>query len=161
MVCEGGSKKFDDKNFQLPSPPHQSIYEHSLIIWLSNENMKNFNFPLNIDVESNIVVFINTKLTWCYPIEINNGRFKSTLNSVSFFNLHPAVWAGVIPLITVESNQHLAISFLNLHPAVSNLPPVYTSCRVKLTLGRVRWILFDTITVNICGCGPLLKLRQC
>ena len=27
----GGSKKFDDKNFQLPSPPpHQSIYEHSL-----------------------------------------------------------------------------------------------------------------------------------
>ena len=26
-----GSKKFDDKNFQLPSPPHQSIYEHSLI----------------------------------------------------------------------------------------------------------------------------------
>ena len=28
----GGSKKFDDKNFQLPSPPHQSIYEHSLSI---------------------------------------------------------------------------------------------------------------------------------
>ena len=25
----GGSKKFDDKNFQLPGP-HQSIYEHSL-----------------------------------------------------------------------------------------------------------------------------------
>ena len=25
-----GVKKFDDKNFQLPSPPHQSIYEHSL-----------------------------------------------------------------------------------------------------------------------------------
>ena len=28
-ACEGGSKKFDDKKFQLPSP-HQSIYEHSL-----------------------------------------------------------------------------------------------------------------------------------
>ena len=28
-VCEGGSRKFDDENFQLPSP-HQSIYEHTL-----------------------------------------------------------------------------------------------------------------------------------
>ena len=27
---KGGSKKFDGENFQLPSPPHQSIYEHSL-----------------------------------------------------------------------------------------------------------------------------------
>ena len=27
-ACEGGSKKFDDKNFQS-APPHQSIYEHS------------------------------------------------------------------------------------------------------------------------------------
>ena len=27
-ACERGSKKFDDKNFQLPSSPHQS--EHSL-----------------------------------------------------------------------------------------------------------------------------------
>ena len=25
-----GVKKFDDENFQLPNPPHQSIYEHSL-----------------------------------------------------------------------------------------------------------------------------------
>ena len=32
-ACEGGgSKKFDDKNCQLPSPPPQSIYEHSLTI---------------------------------------------------------------------------------------------------------------------------------
>ena len=30
-LAKGGSKKFDDENFQLPSPPHQSIYEHSLI----------------------------------------------------------------------------------------------------------------------------------
>ena len=29
-ACEGGSKKFDDKNFSIPSPPHQSINEHSL-----------------------------------------------------------------------------------------------------------------------------------
>ena len=30
-ACEGGgSKKFDAENFQLPSPPHQSISEHSL-----------------------------------------------------------------------------------------------------------------------------------
>ena len=29
-ACKGGSKKFDAENFQLPSPPHQSIYEHSL-----------------------------------------------------------------------------------------------------------------------------------
>ena len=29
-ACEGGVKKFDNKNFQLPSPPHQSINEHSL-----------------------------------------------------------------------------------------------------------------------------------
>ena len=32
-ACEGGggaSKKFDAENFQLPSPPHQSIYEHSV-----------------------------------------------------------------------------------------------------------------------------------
>ena len=29
-LAKGGSKKFDDTNFQLPSPPHQSIYEHSL-----------------------------------------------------------------------------------------------------------------------------------
>ena len=29
-LAKGGSKKFDDKNFQLPSPPHQSINEHSL-----------------------------------------------------------------------------------------------------------------------------------
>ena len=32
-ACKGGgrSKKFDAENFQLPSPPHQSISEHSLI----------------------------------------------------------------------------------------------------------------------------------
>ena len=30
QLAKGGSKKFDDKNFKLPSPPHQSIYEHSL-----------------------------------------------------------------------------------------------------------------------------------
>ena len=30
-LAKEGSKKFDDENFQLPSPPHQSIYEHSLI----------------------------------------------------------------------------------------------------------------------------------
>ena len=29
VACKGGSKKFDNKNFQLPGP-HQSIYEHSL-----------------------------------------------------------------------------------------------------------------------------------
>ena len=31
VASKGGSKKFDDENFQLPSPPHQSIYEHSPI----------------------------------------------------------------------------------------------------------------------------------
>ena len=29
-LAKGGSKKFDSENFQLPSPPQQSIYEHSL-----------------------------------------------------------------------------------------------------------------------------------
>ena len=29
-ACKMGSIKFDAKNFQLPSPPHQSISEHSL-----------------------------------------------------------------------------------------------------------------------------------
>ena len=29
-LAKGGSKKIDAENFQLPSPPHQSIYEHSL-----------------------------------------------------------------------------------------------------------------------------------
>lgn len=30
---------------------------------------------------------------------------------------------------------------------VSNLPHIYTSCRVKLTPGSVRWLFFDTITM--------------
>ena len=42
-ACKGGSKKFDDENFQLPSPPHQSIYEHSL-----NEQMILKNYKVSI-----------------------------------------------------------------------------------------------------------------
>ena len=60
-----------------------------LIIWLSKENMKNFNFPLKHWCWINI---INTtgwdplfKLGRCYPIEINNGRVKSTHNNVIFW----------------------------------------------------------------------------
>ena len=34
QLAKGGSKKFDAENFQLPSPRHQSISEHSLILKL-------------------------------------------------------------------------------------------------------------------------------
>ena len=153
----------------------QNLKRHfgGLIIWLSNENMKNFNFTLKHWCWMKIVVFINTtgqgcdpllKLGRCYPIELTTVE-SNQHSTVSFFNLHPAVWAGVIPLklTTVESNQNPTMSFFNLHPAVSNLPHVYTSCRVKLTLRHVRWILLTPSRrrVNICGCGPLLKLCQC
>ena len=89
--------------------------------------------------------------SWAGVIPLKLTTVESNQHStVSFFNLHPAVWAGVIPLklTTVESNQHPTMSFFNLHPPVSNLPHVYTSCRVKLTLERVRWILFDTIVAQ-------------
>ena len=60
----------------------------AVIICLSNENMKNFNFPLK---HWCWIKIINTtgcdpllKLGRCYPIEINNGRVKSTPNNVIF-----------------------------------------------------------------------------
>ena len=63
-------------NLALPAPPP------------SNENMKNFNFPLK---HWCWIKIINTtgcdpllKLGRCYPIEINNGRVKSTPNNVIF-----------------------------------------------------------------------------
>ena len=95
-----------------------------LIIWLSNENMKNFNFQLK---------------HWCWIKIINTTGCDPHWS-----------WAGVIQLklTTVESINTQQCHFFNLHPAVSNLPHVHTSCRVKLTLGRVRWILFDTIAVQ-------------
>ena len=61
-----------------------------VIICLSNENMKNFNFPLK---HWCWIKIINTtgcdpllKLGRCYPIEINNGRVKSTPNNVIFWS---------------------------------------------------------------------------
>ena len=59
-----------------------------VIICLSNENMKNFNFPLKhwwwIKIINTTECDPLLKLGRCYPIEINNGRVKSTPNNVIF-----------------------------------------------------------------------------
>ena len=51
-TCEGGSKKFDAENFQLPSPPHQSIYEHSLNAKISGIFKDIVKFTMHSSTES-------------------------------------------------------------------------------------------------------------
>ena len=52
-LAKGGQKMFDDKNFQLPSPPpHQSIYEHSLSITADTSTAYYFIIPVGNQSDS-------------------------------------------------------------------------------------------------------------
>ena len=68
QLAKGEPKKFHDENFQLPSPPHQSIYEHSLTFkWYDViSSTKNWRFVRNTtSPQSEWTKFLN----WNIPTE--------------------------------------------------------------------------------------------